>query len=166
MVVGALVGMLPIPLPGGAILHLGLAGGPLMVALILGKLERTGRITWTMPVSANLTLRQIGLLLFMAGAGVKAGYSFAHTLRASGPEIITAGALITFSAALMAIIIGHKLLKIPFDSVMGMVSGIHTEPASLNYAAQVSGSDRPNIAYTTVYPIAMIGKIVLAQLLV
>lgn len=166
MVLGALVGMMPIPLPGGSVLRLGLAGGPLMVALILGKLERTGRITWTMPTSANLTLRQIGLLLFMAGVGTKAGYSFWQTLRTNGPEIIVAGAIVTFSVALTAILVGHKLLKIPFDSVMGMVSGIHTEPASLNYAAQVSGSDRPNIAYTTVYPIAMIGKIILAQLLV
>jgi putative transport protein len=119
-----------------------------------------------MPISANLTLRQIGLLLFMAGAGTRAGFSFWQTLRTNGPEIIVAGAIVTFSVALTSILVGHKLLKIPFDSVMGMVSGIHTEPASLNYAAQVSGSDRPNIAYTTVYPIAMIGKIILAQLLV
>lgn len=166
MVMGALLGMLPIPLPGGTVLRLGLAGGPLLVALILGKLERTGRVTWTMPVSANLTLRQVGLLLFMAGVGTRAGYSFAQTLRANGPQIILAGVIVTCGVALTTMIVAHKFMKIPYASVMGMVSGIHTEPASLTYAAQVSGNDRPNIAYTTVYPIAMIGKILLAQLLI
>lgn len=165
MVLGALLGMLPIPLPGGTVLRLGLAGGPLLVSLLLGKMARTGRITWTMPVSANLTLRQIGLLLFMAGVGTRAGYSFAQTLRTNGPQIILAGAAVTFAVVLTILWVGHRLLKIPFESVMGIASGIHTEPVSLTYAAQLTGNDRPNIAYTTVYPIAMIGKIVLAQLL-
>ncbi|HEX8925688.1 MAG TPA: TrkA C-terminal domain-containing protein [Terriglobales bacterium] len=165
MVLGALAGMIPIPIPGGQIVRLGLAGGPLLVALILGKVERTGRITWTMPISANLTLRQIGLLLFLAGVGTRAGYSFAQTLRTNGVQIILAGAVITFAVSLTTLVVAHKVLKMPFDSAMGMVSGIHTEPASLTFAAQVSRSDRPNIAYTTVYPVAMIGKIILAQLL-
>jgi putative transport protein len=166
MVIGALVGMLPIPLPGGNVVRLGLAGGPLLVALILGRLERTGRINWTIPVSANLTLRQIGLLLFLAGAGVKAGYSFWQTLLTNGPQMIAAGACITFTVALTTLLVGHKLLGMPLDTVMGITSGIHTEPASLTFASQVSGTDRPNIGYTTVYPLAMIAKIILAQLLV
>lgn len=166
MVLGALIGMLPIPLPGGSILRLGLAGGPLLVALVLGKLERTGRVTWSIPVSANLTLRQIGLLLFMAGVGTRAGYSFAQTIRTGGAQVIAAAAVVTLAVVFTTLIVGYKVLKLPFETVMGMASGIHTEPASLTYAAQVAGNDRPNIAYTTVYPIAMIGKIILAQLLV
>ncbi len=166
MVIGALVGMVPIPLPGGTVIRLGLAGGPLLVALILGKLERTGRVNWTIPVSANLTLRQIGLLLFFAGVGVGAGYSFWQTLKTNGWQMIAAGACVTVAVALATLIVAHKALKIPLDTAMGITSGIHTEPASLTYASEISHNDRPNIGYTTVYPLAMIAKIILAQLLV
>jgi putative transport protein len=166
MVIGVLIGLVPIPLPGGNVVRLGLAGGPLLVALILGKLERTGRINWHIPVSANLTLRQIGLLLFFAGVGTKAGYSFVHTFRANGAQTLLAGACVTVVAALTTLIIAHKLLRIPLDTAMGITSGIHTEPASLTYASELSRSDRPNIGYTTVYPLAMIAKIIIAQLLV
>jgi len=93
MVLGVLLGTLPIPLPGGHTVRLGLAGGPLLAALLLGHVERTGRISWVIPVSANLTLRQIGLLLFLAGVGTRAGYQFARTLAESGPALLAAGAL-------------------------------------------------------------------------
>lgn len=165
MVLGALVGMIPIPVHG-TVVRLGLAGGPLLVALVLGKLERTGRITWKIPVSANLTLRQIGLLLFFAAVGTRAGYSFGQTLLTNGWQFIVAGAAITFTVAITTMVVGYKILGIPFDSVMGMTAGIHTEPASLTYAANHTHNERPNIGYTTVYPIAMIAKIILAQLLV
>lgn len=165
MVLGALVGMVPIPVHG-TVVRLGLAGGPLIVALILGKLERTGRITWKIPISANLTLRQIGLLLFFAGVGTRAGYPFGQTLLTNGWQFIAAGTVITFAVAFTTMIIGYKFLGMPFDTVMGITSGIHTEPASLTYAANLTHNERPNTGYTTVYPIAMIAKIVLAQLLV
>lgn len=166
MVMGALVGMLPIPFPGGMTVRLGLAGGPLLVALVLGKLERTGRINWTIPISANLTLRQIGLLMFLSGVGVKAGYTFLQTLRTHGLEMVIAGAVVTFAVALGTMIFAYKVLGIPFDTAMGITSGVHTQPATLTFASDVSGNDRPNIGYSTVYPLAMIAKIILAQLLV
>ncbi|HWR36728.1 MAG TPA: aspartate:alanine exchanger family transporter [Clostridia bacterium] len=166
MVLGALLGMVPMPLPGGSVVRLGLAGGPLLVALVLGKIERTGRITWRIPVSANLTLRQVGLLLFLAGVGTRAGFSFWQTLQSNGWQIVVAGTVVTFAVALATLFVGHKLLKMPYDSVMGMASGIHTAPASLAYAVNVSRNERPSVAYTTVYPMAMIAKIILAQLLV
>ena len=134
MVLGVMVGMMPIPLPGGTTVTLGLAGGPLLVALVLGKLERSGRITWVIPAPAGLTLRQIGLLLFLAGVGVKAGYSFADTMRSDGAQMLAAGALITFGVTLATIFVGHKVLKIPFDALMGLVSGVQTQPACLAYA--------------------------------
>ncbi len=165
MVMGALVGMIPIPFHG-TVIRLGLAGGPLLVALVLGKLERTGRITWKMPISANLTLRQIGLLLFFAAVGTRAGYSFGQTLKTNGWQIILAGTVVTVAVALATLMVGYKVLRIPFDTMMGITSGIHTEPASLTYAANLTHNERPNTGYTTVYPIAMIAKIVLAQLLV
>ena len=165
MVLGVLIGMVPIPLPGGGVFSLGLAGGPLLVALVLGKMERSGRVTWVMPMPANLTLRQIGLLLFLAGVGVKAGYSFAGTMRSDGLRMLGAGAVITFAVTLATIFIGHKLLKIPFDALMGLSAGVQTQPACLAYATGLTRSDAPNVAYAGVYPAAMIAKIVLAQLL-
>ena len=166
MVLGALFGMMPIPLPGGGVIRLGLAGGPLLVALVLGKLERSGRVTWVIPISANLTLRQIGLLLFLAGVGTNAGYSFAETLRANGFQMLAAGAAITFSVTLATLVVGHRVFRMPYDSLMGLVSGVQTQPACLAYASNLSKTEAPNIAYAGVYPAAMIAKIVLAQLLV
>jgi putative transport protein len=165
MVLGVLAGMIPIPLPGGQTVTLGFAGGPLLVALILGKLERTGRITWIMPLNSNLTLRQVGLLFFLAGVGIRAGWSFAQTLRANGLQMLLAGALVTLAVTLITLFVGYKLLRIPFDSLMGIISGIQTQPACLAYAAREANSDNPNLAYTAVYPMAMIAKIILAQLL-
>jgi putative transport protein len=165
MVLGVLVGMLPIPIPGSHVLRLGLAGGPLLVALILGKLEHTGRITWIIPLSSNLTLRQIGLLFFLSGVGIRAGYSFLTTLRANGWQMLIAGAVVTLAVSFGALIVGYKFLKIPFDSLMGVISGIQTQPACLAYATREANSDVPNIAYAGVYPVAMIAKIILAQLL-
>ena len=166
MVLGVLAGMLPIPIPGATTIRLGLAGGPLLVALILGKIERTGQIAWVMPVSANLTLRQIGLLLFLAGVGTKAGFTFLQTMRSNGPLLLAAGAVVTFCVTLLALGIGYKLLKIPFDSLLGLVAGLQTQPACLAFASNLSKSDNTNVAYAGIYPAAMIAKIILAQLLI
>jgi putative transport protein len=165
MVLGVLVGLLPIPLPGGT-LRLGLAGGPLVVALILGKLERTGRISWIMPLHSNLTLRQIGLVFFLAGVGIRAGYSFAQILRQNGLAMLLAGAAVTLVVTQVSLIVGYKLLKIPFASLMGLVSGIQTQPACLAYATREANSDTPDLAYAAVFPVALIAKIIVAQLLI
>jgi len=165
MVLGVMVGMMPIPLPGGTVVRLGLAGGPLLAGLVLGKIERSGRVTWVMPTAANLTLRQIGLLFFLAGVGIKAGYSFVDMARGEGLQLLIAGAAITLGVTVATLIAGHKLLKMPFDALMGMMSGIQTQPACLAYATGQTKSDIPNIAYASVYPAATIAKIVLAQLL-
>ena len=166
MVLGVMVGMLPIPLPGGTTVRLGLAGGPLLVALILGRIERTGGIAWLMPISANLTLRQIGLLLFLSGIGTKAGFAFVQTMRSNGAQMLAAGALITFSTTLLALLVGYKILKIPADALLGFVSGLQTQPACLAFASNLTKSEKTNIAYAGIYPAAMILKIILAQLLV
>ncbi|SPE30008.1 conserved membrane hypothetical protein [Candidatus Sulfopaludibacter sp. SbA3] len=166
MTLGVILGLIPLPLPGGTLLRLGLAGGPLIAGLVLGRLERTGPITWTIPLSANLTLRQIGLVLFQAGVGTRAGFGFAQTLRTSGIAMIAAGAVITAGVALASLIVGHRLLKLPFDAVMGLTCAIHTEPASLSFASLVSSSDAPQASYARVFPVCTIAKIVLAQLLV
>lgn len=163
---GLLVGMIPIPLPGGMTLRLGIAGGTLLVALVLGALGRTGPIIWEMPYSANLTLRQVGLIFFLAGIGTRAGYAFFSTLRqGDGWLVLAAGAALTCIIALATLWVGHKWMRIPMGLMVGILAGLQTQPAVLGFGLEQSGNDLPNIGYATVYPIAMIGKILLAQML-
>jgi putative transport protein len=166
MTMGVILGLIPLPLPGGAIIRLGLAGGPLIAGLLLGRLRRSGPISWIIPLSANLTLRQIGLVLFQAGVGTRAGYGFLQTLRGSGPRMILAGAAITAGVAMASLFVGHRVLRLPFEKVMGLTCAIHTEPASLSFASLISNSDAPQAAYARVFPVCTVAKIVLAQLLV
>ncbi len=166
LALGLLVGLIPIPLPGGIAFKLGFAGGPLIVALILGARERTGPLVWSLPYSANMTLRQIGLVLFLAGIGTRSGYAFVTTfLQGGGLLIFFAGAIITCVTALLMLWLGRRVLKIPMSILIGMLAGLQTQPAVLGFAIEQAGSDIPNIGYATVYPIATIAKILLAQLL-
>ncbi len=163
---GLLVGIIPIPLPGGVVLTLGFAGGPLVIALILGALGRTGRLVWILPYNANLTLRQVGLILFLAGVGTRAGYSFVTTFtQGQGLAIFFAGAVITFLVATITLVVGHRLLKIPMSLLVGMLAGLQTQPALLGFALEQTGNDLPNVGYTTAYPVATVAKILLAQLI-
>ncbi|MDZ7289417.1 MAG: transporter [candidate division KSB1 bacterium] len=166
LALGLLAGLVPIPLPGGVVVKLGLAGGPLLVAMILGTLGRTGPLVWSLPYSANLTLRQVGLILFLAGVGTRAGYAFATTFtEGSGFLIFVAGAIITCVAALTTLWVGHRLLKIPMSLLIGMLAGMQTQPAVLGFALEQTKNELPNIGYATVYPIATISKILFAQFL-
>jgi putative transport protein len=166
MALGVLLGMIPIPLPGGVVFKLGFAGGPLLVGLILGALERTGPIVWSLPYSAGLLLRQLGLILFLAGVGTRSGYAFVTTLtQGNGALIFVAGALITCGTALITLWVGYRLLKVPLGVLIGMLAALQTQPALLSFAQEQAGNELPNIGYATVYPIAIIGKILLAQLL-
>ena len=166
IVIGVFVGMMPIPLPNGSTFKLGFAGGPLVVSLILGRLQRTGSVTWTMPYSANLVLRQIGLVFFLAGIGTKAGDGFGATFQSGGFEYLAAGAIITSVATVLTIMLGYKYLRLPMSAVMGVMSGLGTQPAYLAYANMQAQNDQPNMHYAMVYPASMITKIILAQILV
>lgn len=166
LALGLLLGLVPIPLPGGMIIKLGFAGGPLVVAMILGTLRRTGPLVWSMPYSANLTLRQIGLILFLAGIGTRSGYAFFSTLtQGNGLAIFLAGTGITVAVALSTLWLGHRVLKIPMSLLIGVLSGLQTQPAVLGFALEQTRNDIPNIGYASVYPMAMIAKIVFAQVL-
>lgn len=166
IVLGVLLGMIPIPLSKGLSFKLGFGGGPLIMGLILGRLERTGPITWEMPFNANLVLRQVGLVFFLATIGTKAGYGFSIIFKSGGWGLILAGAVITTIITTATIVIGYKFLKLPMAAVMGLMSGIQTQSACLVYANQQTETDLPNIWYTTVYPASMVAKIIIAQLLV
>lgn len=133
------------------------------MGLILGHREYTGPFTWVIPLSANLALRQIGLVLFQAGVGTRAGFGFVETVHTSGVEMILAGGLITAGVALASLFVGHRLLKRPFESVMGLTCAIHTEPASLAFRSHISRSGAPPASYAQVFPVCTVAKIVLAQ---
>lgn len=164
MSLGLLVGIIPIPLPGGVTFTLGSAGGPLLVGLVLGAVHRTGPLVWTIPYSANLTLRQIGLILFLAAVGLKSGYTFVSTFAGSGGvTILLVGAVISVVIPFLALVLGYRVLKIPYGALTGMVAALHTQPAVLGFAAEQARDESPNLGWAMVYPLAMIGKIVLAQ---
>ena len=166
LLLGLLVGMIPIPIPGGVTLTLGSAGGPLVVALVLGALGRTGPLVWPIPYSANLAFRQIGLALFLAGIGTTAGAGFKEALEdPSSLMVLGLAAIIALSSALLTLIIGHKVLKIPFGQTAGILAGLQTHPAVLTYINDQAKNELPAMGYTTVYPMAMIAKIILAQIL-
>jgi putative transport protein len=161
------LGLLPIPMPGGVEFHLGLAGGPLLVALVLGKLGRTGSMVWTLPYNANLTLRQLGLLLFLAGIGTRAGYSFVTYLASGqGLPVLAAGMIVTAASAFAMLAIGHFVLRRPFATLTGMLAGFQTQPAALAFALEQSDDEAPNVGYATVYPVATVLKVLIAQALV
>jgi putative transport protein len=166
LALGLLLGAVPIPLPGGVDLKLGFAGGPLVVALVLGWLGRTGRFVWGLPYSANLTLRQIGLVMFLAGVGTRSGHAFFSTLtQGGGLSLLIAGGLITFTVSLATLVLGHKVLGIPMSVLTGLLGGLQTQPAVLGFALEQTKNDLPNVGYTTVYPLATVSKIILAQVL-
>jgi putative transport protein len=160
---GLLLGEVPIPLPGGSSFKLGVAGGPLLVSLLLGYLERTGNIVWGMSYNANLTVRQLGVVLFLAGIGLKAGYSFGDNLAKYGAVLILLGACITLFNTILMILLGRYILKIPYPLLMGVISGMQTQPACIAYVNGEVKNSVPNYGYSLVFPIAMITKIILVQ---
>jgi putative transport protein len=166
IVLGALLGLLPLPLPGGSTFTLGFAGGPLITGLIFGRIQRTGSIVWGMPFSANLTLRQVGLVLFLAGIGTRAGDGFLETLARGGWRLALIGVVVTSLTTMAALLVGLRGLKLSLPAVMGMMSGIQTQPACLAYVTQRTAANSPDLWYATVYPASMIAKIIFAQILV
>ena len=161
--IGLLIGLIPIPLPGGITFHLGLAGGPLLVALILGALRRTGPVLWTMPYSANLTLRQFGLILLLASIGVRSGSAFLEAFTSgAGWLILGIGFVIIVLVTVISLLLGYKMLRIPYSLLTGMVS---PQPAVLDYAEEQAKNPLPAIAYTLMFPLAIIINVILAQVL-
>ena len=165
---GLALGQLPIPLGQGIIFKLGFAGGPLAVALILGRFHRIGSLVWNFPYSANHTVRQFGLVLFAAGIGIISGEGFRAILARDAtvlPLFLGAALLVCFVADSLTMVIGHKGFGIPLNVMFGILAGTHTQPVVLGYANQHAGNDLPNVGFATVYPLATILKIVLAQVL-
>ena len=166
LALGLLLGAIPIPFPGGGELRLGSAGGPLIAGLVLGTLHRTSVVTWTLPYAASLTLRQLGTMLFLAGVGTRAGRSFAATLSEGGAlALFASGIAVTTISTACVLGLGHVLLRLPPAVLTGVLAGHQTQPATLAFAVEAAGDDQPNVGYSTVFPTAMVIKILLAQLL-
>ncbi|WLT33198.1 aspartate:alanine exchanger family transporter [Geothrix sp. PMB-07] len=165
---GLALGQLPIPLSHGIIFKLGFAGGPLAAALVLGRFHRIGPLVWNFPYSANHTIRQFGLVLFAAGIGVISGEGFRAIVSKNAsvlPLFMGAAFLVCFMADSLTMVLGYKVFRIPLNVMFGILAGTHTQPVVLGYANHQTGNELPNVGFATVYPLATILKIVLAQVL-
>ena len=167
LALGVLLGELQFPLPGGAVFALGLAGGPLLVGLIVGRAGRTGAVLWTLPHSVAATLSQLGMMLFLAYAGSNAGSALAEALGSpTGPRLLAVGALVTAITAAVVLLAGRWLAGIAGPRMGGVLAGTQTQPAVLAYANETTNDDtRVNLGYALVYPAAMIVKVVVAPFL-
>lgn len=163
MSLGVLLGLVSVPIPAVGSFSLGLAGGPLLVSLLLGRLGRTGPLSWHVPLSANLTLRNFGLTLFLAAVGLGAGAPFVKTVAETGLVFLVIGAAIVLGAIVCVMLLGHLLFGMSTDDLFGVVSGTTGNPAILVYANRALASDRIDVAFATVFPSMTILKIVFAQ---
>lgn len=163
MVLGVLLGLLPIPIPGVGAVSLGIGGGPLIVALIVGRLRRTGPISWVMPLPANIVLRNFGLTLFLATVGINSGQAFVTTVAATGPLMLLLGAAVLLAMMTIILLIGHFVMRIPFDDLLGVASGATGNPAILVYASRMAPTERTDVAYAMIFPSATIVKVVAVQ---
>ena len=165
MVLGVLLGLLPIPLPGVGTVTLGIGGGPLIVALILGRLRRTGPISWVMPLPANIVLRNFGLTLFLASVGINSGQAFVTTVAQTGPLMLLIGAAVLLTTVAIVLLVGVYALRLPFDDLLGVASGATGNPAILVYATRMAPTERPDIGYAMIFPSATIIKVIAVQII-
>lgn len=164
---GVVLGSIPIMFPGvPQPVKLGLAGGPLIVAILVGRYGPRYKLVTFTTNSANMMIREIGISLFLAAVGLGAGESFVSSVVNGGYWWVLYGAVITVLPLLIAGIIARKLFKLDYFSIMGLLSGSMTDPPALAYANTVATNDNVSVAYATVYPLTMFMRIFAAQILV
>jgi putative transport protein len=163
MVLGILLGLIPIPIPGVGVVSLGIAGGPLLVALIVGRLRRTGPLLWVMRLPANIVLRNFGLAMFLAAVGINAGQPFVRTVYETSLTMLFIGIAVLLTTVLIVLLVGYYLLKIPFDDLVGVASGATGNPAILVYSTRMAPTDRPDIGYAMIFPSMTIVKVIAVQ---
>ena len=168
ILLGVVLGSLPIVLPGmPAPVRLGLAGGPLIVALILSQIGRLGPLIWYLTPGANLALREIGIVLFLACVGLKSGSRFLEVLvSGSGFYWMATGAILTFLPLMVVGILARKVFKLDYPTLCGVLAGSMTDPPALAFATAITKSDQPLVAYAAVYPLVMILRVFIVQVLV
>jgi putative transport protein len=165
---GVLVGSLPICVPGmPAPLRLGLAGGPLVLAILLSRIGRIGPLVCYMPGNANVAFRQLGIILFLACVGLKAGENFFRTVLSDvGLAWLAGAACITMVPLALVGVLARGIFKLNYVTICGLISGSMTDPPALAFANAISKSDAPSVAYATVYPLTMLLRIVTAEAMV
>lgn len=162
---GILIGVIVGQFNFGAGMKLGLAGGPLVVAILIGAFGyRIGINSYT-STSANLMLREVGLLLFLSSVGIQAGAKFWDTILAGGITYVWTGFLITVVPILIMGFIARKFLKLNYFTLMGLIAGSNTDPPALAFATQTANNDAPAVGYSTVYPLTMFLRIIVAQVI-
>ncbi|CAM3132863.1 putative transporter [Rariglobus hedericola] len=168
IVLGVIVGFIPLFIPGlPAAVKLGLAGGPLVVAIIMSRLTTTGPLIWHVPHTANHMIREIGISLFLAAVGIKSGEKFVSVLLgAEGVRWLIYGALITIVPLLVIGFVARAWKKLNYAELCGLLAGSMTDPPALAFAQQTTGSDAPAVAYATVYPLVMLLRVFTGQLVV
>jgi putative transport protein len=167
IVLGIALGTMPIAFPGlPHPIRLGLAGGPLIVALILGRVGRIGRQVWQMPANTNLAFREFGIALFFAAVGLSAGAKFFATVfSTTGFYWLLAGACVTIVPIALIGAFARAIWKLNFMDLSGLIAGSMTDPPALAFASNIAGSDAPAVAYATVYPLTTLLRILSAQIL-
>ena len=168
IVLGVALGTLPIALPGlGQPFKLGLAGGSLIIAILMGAFGTKWHLVTYTTTSANLMIREIGIALFLAAVGFGAGGSFVQTLVDGGYVWIGYGVIITLLPLLIIGVVGRKWMKLDYFTLMGLIAGSTTDPPALAYAtSQSSSNDRAAVAYSTVYPLTMFLRVLTGQLMI
>tara|TARA_B100000767_G_scaffold18113_1_gene16647 strand:- start:10374 stop:11999 length:1626 start_codon:yes stop_codon:yes gene_type:complete len=159
---GLLIGSISIPLGSYGEFKLGYAGGPLIAGLILGALRRTGKIVWTMSYGSTITFQQMGLILLLASIGIGSGAAFIESMGMDKVWVFLAGTGVSLSTALATLFVGFKIMKMPFSLLIGMVAN---QPAILDFAMERTGNRIPMFGFSQIFPIALIMKIVIAQIL-
>ena len=166
MALGLLLGLVAIPLPGGAAFALGSAAGPLIVGMLLGRAERTGPLVWGLPRAANLTIRQLGLLFFLAAVGLSSGQAFAaEAFTATGARVAVA-AVVLISLAAVVFVAGARLVGASAPRAAGALAGMIGQPAILAYAASRVTDERVEAGYAALFALGIIAKILLVQVIV
>ncbi len=165
---GIIVGSLPIAIPGmSASMKLGLAGGPLVVAILLSRFGYKFKLTTYTSTSASLMLREVGICLFLASVGLGAGEKFAETVfNSQGLMWVLWGFIITFIPLMIMSVIARAKFKFNYLSIIGIMAGSYTDPPALAYSNKVANNDAPAVAYSTVYPLSMFLRVITAQLVV
>ncbi len=165
---GIIVGSIPFFLPGMSVpMKLGLAGGPLVVAILISAYGTKFHLVTYTNSSANMLLREIGICLFLASVGIAAGKDFAATVfNVRGAMWVVYGLIITLIPLLVVGIIARWKYKMNYLTIIGMLSGNYTDPPALAYANKVANNDAPAVAYSTVYPLTMFMRVIVAQLLI
>ena len=167
IVFGIIVGTLPIRFPGiPQAIKLGLAGGPLIVAILLGHFGPRFKITTYTTMSANLMVREIGISLFLASVGIGAGENFVSSIVNGGYWWILYGALITLIPVTLTFLIARLVARLNFYQICGLISGSCCNPPALAFAQGMYGSDYASVNYATVYPLSMFLRVLVAQLLI